>query len=131
QRSRTVTFHDIDGLITSHFENGLPVTSGSQLEQIHAAIIGNLKPVRPLAPSSFFLLALAVVFLAAVVASSLLLGLSGWGVLRIGQRIAVFSALATGAVLLGLSIVQQMVPGSKHIINPVALPAGLLVSLPL
>src|SRR5436309_3016804 len=53
----------------------------------------------------------------------------GWGVLGIGQKIAILAALAPGAASLALSMVRQMVPGSKCIITPAAPPAGILVSL--
>ena len=78
-----MTCHDIDGLISSHeaaehvagcercrrpmrlLDQGpdVPAPSEGQLKQIQAAMADNLKPVRPLAPSGVFLLALAVVSL--------------------------------------------------------------------
>ena len=144
-----MTCHDIDGLISSHeaaehvagcercrrpmrlLDQGpdVPAPSEGQLKQIRAAMADNLKPVRPLAPSGVFLLGFAIVFLAVVAAGSVLLGMNGWGVLGIGQKIAIFAALATGAASLALSMVRQMVPGSKCIITPAAPPAGILVSL--
>jgi hypothetical protein len=151
-----VTCHNIDGVISSHSgDSGLPpeaaehvagcdrcrrlmrlldegpdipAPSASQLKQIQSAMIDNLKPVRPLAPSGVFLLALAVVFLAVVAAGPLLLGMNGWRVLSTGQKIAVLAALATGAVPLAQSMVGQMAPGSKSIITRVMSPAGILLS---
>ena len=107
----------------------LPEPSNSQLKRIQVGMVENLKPVRPLPPSRFFLLAFAIVFLAVVAAGALMLGTSGWGVLSIGQKIAVFATLAASAVLLALSMVRQMVPGSKHVISPTMLPIAILAVL--
>src|SRR5262249_11291775 len=49
--------------------------------------------------------------------------------LSTAQRIAVFSTLAASAVLLAISMVGQMVPGSMHALAPVALPFGTLIGL--
>jgi hypothetical protein len=46
-----------------------------------------------------------------------------------GQRVAVFATLAASAVLLGVSMVGQMVPGSKYALAPAALPVGILTVL--
>ena len=46
-----------------------------------------------------------------------------------GQRVAVFATLAASAVLLGVSMVGQMVPGSKYALAPGALPVGILTVL--
>jgi len=105
----------------------VPAPSAIQLKKIQAALIDNLKPVRPMAPSGVFLLALAVVFLAVVAAGPLLLGMNGWGALSTGQKIAVFAVLATGAVPLAVSMVGQMTPGSKYTRAPS--PVSVLVSL--
>jgi len=151
-----VTCHDIGGVISSHSgDSGLPpeaaehvagcdrcrrlmrlldegpdvpAPSAGQLKQIQASLIDKLKPVRPLAPSGVFLLALAVVFLAVVATGPPLLGMNGWGVLSTAQKIAVFAALATGAVPLAVSMVGQMTPGSKYIVTRAASPAAILVS---
>src|SRR5260370_2657018 len=76
----------------------VPAPSAKQLKQIQAAMIDDLKPVRPLAPSGVFLLALAVVFLAVTAASPRLLGVKGLGVLHTGQESARFSALSPVSV---------------------------------
>ena len=53
----------------------------------------------------------------------------GWAALGMGQRVAVFATLAATAVLLGVSMVGQMVPGSKYALAPGALPVGILTVL--
>lgn len=125
-------FRDVDGLIRvlDHDDDGLR-PSESQLRRINAGILQDLRPIRPLAPSRILLLWFGVVFLAVVAGGALLLGMNGWGVLSLLQRIAIFVMLAVSAVLLSVSIVRQMVPGSRHIIAPVvviaAIPVGLMM----
>ena len=45
------------------------------------------------------------------------------------QRIAVFVTLAASAILLAMSIVREMVPGSKHAFAPAVLLVAILVVL--
>ena len=89
----------------------------------------DLKPIRPLPPPRILLLASAIVFLSVVVAGALLLGTTGWHVLNMLQRTAVFVTLAVSAVLLANSMVRQMVPGSKHAFAPATLPIAILIAL--
>jgi hypothetical protein len=152
-----MTCHDIDNLINSKPGNALPageavahldtcdkcralisvlneewklagLTAG-QLERIQARIVETLKPVRPLAPASLFLFTCAIIFLTIVAIGVMPFGMQGWGALGIGQRVAVFATLAASAVLLGVSMVGQMVPGSKYALVPAALPVGILTVL--
>jgi hypothetical protein len=100
-----------------------------QLNRIHARIVDNLKPVRPLAPSHLFLFACAIIFLSILAIGVTHLGMNGWRALSIVQRIAVFTTLAASAVLLAISMIGQMVPGSKYALAPAALPIGILTAL--
>jgi hypothetical protein len=88
-------------------------------KRISAAMLGNLKPVRPLAPARIFIFGFALAFLAAVAVGSLLSGTGGWSVLSSFQKAAVFGPLAACAGLLAWSLVRLMVPGSKHVIRPI------------
>jgi hypothetical protein len=152
-----MTCHDIDNLINSKPGNALPageavahldtcdkcralisvlnedwklvgLTAG-QLERIQASIVKTLKPVRPLAPARLFLFACAIIFLSIVAIGVMPSGMHGWAALGMGQRVAVFATLAASAVLLGVSMVGQMVPGSKYALAPAALPVGILTVL--
>jgi hypothetical protein len=105
----------------------IPAPPERELRRIQARLVENLKPVRPLPPSRFFLFAFALIFLSAVAVGSLMLGMNGWGVLNVEQKIAVFATLAASAALLALSMVRQMVPGSKHAVSPTVLPIAVLV----
>jgi hypothetical protein len=100
--------------------------SESLLRRIEAGILEDLKPIRPLAPSRILLFGCAIIFLSVVAVGALLLGMNGWGTLSMVQRIAVFVTLAASAVLLAISMVRQMAPGSKHVFAP----AVLLVAIP-
>jgi hypothetical protein len=101
------------------------------LRRVQAGILEDLKPVRPLPPPRILLLASAIVFLSVVAVGALLLGTTGWHVLNMLQRTAVFVTLAASAVLLANSMVRQMVPGSKHAFAPATLPIAILIALTL
>jgi len=99
------------------------------LRRMQTEISKDLKPVRPLRKPHIFLLASVIVFLSVVAIGALLLGTTGWHVLNMVQRTAVFVTLAASAVLLANSMVRQMVPGSKHAFAPATLPIAVLIAL--
>jgi len=103
--------------------------SESQLRRIQTDIAAGLKPVRPLPLSRIFLFACAIIFLLVAAAGALLLGMNGWRALTMAQRTAVFMTLAASAVLLAVSMVKQMVPGSKHAFSPATLPLAIFAGL--
>ena len=103
--------------------------SESQLLRIQTKIVSALKPVRPLPPSSIYLFACAVIFFSMAAGGTLLLGTNGWHALTMPQRITVFMTVSASAVLLAVSMVRQMVPGSKHAIAPVTLPFAIFAPL--
>lgn len=126
-----MTRRNMDGLmrLLDHDHEIRP--SESQLRRINASILEDLRPIRPLAPSLILLLACGIVFLAVVAVGALLLGMNGWGTLSLAQRIVLFVTLSVSAFLLAISMVRQMVPGSKHMIAPavviVSIPVGLMI----
>lgn len=101
------------------------------LGQIKAAVLQDLKPVKPLAPALAFLAAFGIIFLAVTVVGSFQLRAFGWGLLSIPQRVVVFASLAAGVGLLASSMVRQMFPGSKHLVSPRWLPVAILALLTL
>ena len=103
--------------------------SESLLRRIQTGILEDLRPIRPLAPSPILLFGCAIIFLSVMAVGVLLLGLNGWDALRLGQRFVVFVTLAASALLLAVSMVRQMVPGSKHIFAPPVLLGTILVVL--
>jgi hypothetical protein len=106
-----------------------PVSGERVVERIQAMIAACLQPVRPLAPMPFFLCACAVIFLGVVVTGIMPSTINGWAALNAVQRIAVFSTLASSAVLLAVSMIGQMVPGSKHALAPRLVPISVLTAL--
>jgi hypothetical protein len=103
--------------------------SESLLRRIKSGILEDLEPIRPLPPSRVFLFWCAIIFLSVVAVGALLLGMNGWSALSLLQRIAVFVTLAASAVLLAISMVRQMVPGSKHVFAPAVLLVAILIVL--
>jgi hypothetical protein len=106
--------------------------SESLLRRIQSAILEDLRPIRPLAPAPVLLFGCAIIFLSMMAVGVLMLGLNGWDALSLVQRIVVFVTLATSAVLLAVSMVRQMAPGSKQVFAPAAflvtiLPAFMIV----
>ncbi len=110
------------------FEGGPGTTppEPGRWERIQAAILRDLKPVRPLARPVIYVLTFAMIFLAVLAAALTMPGSAGgWNVLTMGQRVFVFSVLAGCGGLLTISLVRQMAPGSRDPIPPAALLAGI------
>jgi len=99
------------------------------LRRIKAAILEDLKPIRPLPSARILLFRCAIIFLSVVAVGVLVLGMNGWVALSLVRRIVVFLTLASSAVLFAISMVRQMVPGSKHIFAPTVLLVAILVAL--
>ena len=55
--------------------------------------------------------------------------MKGLGALSAAQRIVMFVTLGASAVLLAVSMVRQMVPGSKNALAPAVLPVSILMVL--
>jgi hypothetical protein len=106
-----------------------PPPSSDRLRSIEAALLADLKPVKPVLPANLFSLILIGALLLVAVAGVAVLGLDGWRVLSLGQRITVFSALAAAAGLLASSLARQAVPGRKLLLPPYGLLAGIWVSM--
>jgi hypothetical protein len=121
---------DCRALIRVLYEDGkLAPPPQTQLNRIQARIIENLKPVRPLAPSRFFLFACAIFFFCIVGIGVTPFGMNGWSALSVPQKVAIFATLATSAGMLAVSTVGQMVPGSKYALAPATLPIEILAVL--
>jgi hypothetical protein len=73
-----VTCRDMHGLmrLLDNADDGL--RPSKRLQRIEVAILQNLKPIRPLAPSRILLLGCAISFLSVVAIGALLLGMNGW-----------------------------------------------------
>jgi hypothetical protein len=98
------------------------------LQQIADAMATDLHPVRPVAPPRF-LGAFVGIFISVVALSVLRLGAFAIAVMSPLQTAALLSTLAIGGGLLASSLVQQMLPGSRHIVTPSLLLVGVTMSL--
>ena len=105
------------------------VVLDQKVREIQAKIITNLKPVRPLAPARFFLFACAIIFLLVVAIGVRPSAMTGWDALSLWQRVALFAMLTASAILLAVSMVAQMAPGSKYPLAPRAVPISTLAAL--
>jgi hypothetical protein len=100
-----------------------------RLKHIQAAVAGDLRPVRPLAPEGAYLAAIAGIFLAAFSLGCYLAGQHGWHALSYLQRIAVFVPMAASVALLAFSVVRQMTPGRRLARSTALISAVLFVLL--
>jgi hypothetical protein len=105
--------------------------SATQVARIKTRMLNTLRPVRPLPSSRLLFYAVGFIFFAAVGVGALRLGTNGLDALSVEQKPAVCSTFIGCALLLGLSIVRQMAPGSRHGLSPTALPAVILIGLAL
>jgi hypothetical protein len=97
------------------------------LHKIAESLAHNLRPVRPLAPARYFAGAFAGIFVAIVALSVYRVGAFAIAVMTPLQTTTILSTLAIGTGLLVYSLVNQMVPGSRHRISPALLAAGITI----
>jgi hypothetical protein len=111
----------------------IPVTadapSSEILRQIERGIVADLHPVRPLATARYLFAIFAGIFVSVVALGAYRMGAFAIAVMSPVQASAILGALAASAGLLAYSLIQQMVPGSRHHIPPRWLTAGILISL--
>jgi len=117
---------DIDQLLASH---PLPSLRSDRLKQVETAVLGDLKPVRPLAPEGAYLAAIAGIFIAVFSLGCYLAGQHGWLALSELQKFAVFVPLAASITLLAFSVVRQMSPARKLARSTALISAVLFVAL--
>lgn len=102
-----------------------PPVPAVRLRQIEAAVMADLKPVRPLAPEWTYIAAFAGLFAAVCVAGCYLLRADGWLALNGLQRPLVFVPLGVSAGLLVFSLVRQMTPAASYTYVTAAVAAGV------
>jgi len=101
--------------------------SPAALRKIAESLADNLRPVRPLAPARYFVGAFVGIFVSIVAVSVYRLGAFAIAVMTPLQTTAILSTLAIGTGLLVYSLVNQMVPGSRHRIPPALLAVGITI----
>ena len=85
-----------------------------------AAILHDLRPVRPLAPDSLYTLILVLLCAAAAVDAASVLGMAGLRALSPAQCVLVFSALLAGACVAAVACTRAMRPASGKNLGPLA-----------
>ena len=103
--------------------------SQETLRQIAEGMSTNLRPVRPVAPARYFFAAMVGVFVSIVALGVYHMGAFAITVMTPLQTGVILTMLAVCTGLLAHSLVQQMVPGTRHRISPRLLPAGITISL--
>lgn len=108
----------------------LPAPSPQTVRQIQAAVLKDLRPVRPLASGKAYAASLGIVLLGICALSCYLMpNLAGWQELGAVRRGVVFSPLALIAALLVVSTVQQLSPAGKYKQQVLQASAGAVVLL--
>ena len=107
----------------------LPPLPPDRLKQIEAALIADLKPVRPLASTGIYLGAFAGIFVAVCIVACYIVGQYGWHALSEFQKVAVFVPLAAMTAFLAFSVVRQMTPAAKHTRSSALVSAGIFIVL--
>ncbi|MEP6961821.1 MAG: NrsF family protein [Acidobacteriota bacterium] len=92
-----------------------------RLRKIQTGLTASLQAVRPLPGFPLLLLACGLATVPLVGAGAAVLGTVGWSALSVEQRIVIFASIPTAAVLLAISAIRQIVPGSRHTWPPAAL----------
>jgi hypothetical protein len=115
--------------LLSALNSSVPVDplSPAALRKIAESLADNLRPVRPLAPARYFVGAFVGIFVFIVALSVYRLGAFAIAVMTPLQTTAILSTLAICTGLLVYSLVNQMVPGSRHRISPALLAVGITI----
>jgi hypothetical protein len=104
-------------------------SSPATLRQIAESLAADLSPVRPMAAKRYFLGALVGIFISFVAIGVYRTGAFAIAVMTPLQIAAILSGLAIATGLLAYSLVNQMVPGSRHRIPPMLLLVGIAITL--
>jgi hypothetical protein len=124
-KGREISSSEIDGLLKSDDIAPLPP---ERLRGIEESVASDLKPVRPLAPESFYFATLAAIFIAVCLGSwRLMAGPKGWDVLSHAQRSLIFVPLLATAALLIFAVVRQMTPAAAYPRSAAIIGAGLFL----
>lgn len=107
----------------------IPGASPATLRHIERGIVADLRPVNPIAPNLYVFAAFIAIFVSFVAVGVFRMGAFAFAVITPFQAGLILSALASGAALLAYSLVNQMIPGSRHRIPPGLLPFAITISL--
>jgi hypothetical protein len=103
--------------------------SPTTLQQIADGMATGLRPVGPLPPARYFFGAFVGIFVSIVALGVYRMGAFAIAVMTPLQIVTILSVLTISTGLLAYSLVQQMIPGSRHRISPRLLPVAITISL--
>jgi hypothetical protein len=106
-----MTDGELDRMLSSRQLAPLPQ---DRIKRIEAAVVADLKPVRPMASDGALLAGFAGIFVAVSIIGCHITGQRGWHALSELQRAAVFVPLAATIAILAFSVVRQMRPAARH-----------------
>jgi hypothetical protein len=99
------------------------------LRQIEEGLVKELQPVHPIAPRRYFFAFLIAIFACVLTVGVYRIGAFAFAVMTPLQTTVIMGVLAICTGLLAYSLVNQMIPGSRHWIPPGLLPLGVIISL--
>lgn len=120
---------ELVGMLDTRELANLP--SPETLHKIAAGIAKDLRPVRPMAPSRYFVGAMVAISISGVAISVYSMGAFALAAMTSVQIAIILGTLTISIILLAYSLVNQIVPGSHHRIAPGLLPVGIVISLTL
>jgi hypothetical protein len=120
-----VTDKEIDAILAK----APPPVDPKLIERVTDSIQGSMRPVRPLPADSVLITALVVSCSAVAVAGAAHLGFLGIRRMSVLEIVVIFAALAVFVWLSATELVSEMIPGSRHRVNPAALLGGGALAL--
>ena len=118
-----MTDKEIDAILAKATRTPPPVDP-ALINRVTDSIQGSMRPVRPLPADSVLITALIVICGAVAVAGAARLGLLGIRRMSVPEIVLIFAALAVFVWLAATELVSEMIPGSRHRVNPAALLGG-------
>ncbi len=96
------------------------------LERIQEQLIAQLTPVSPRPPAWVLVIGAACLVIASAIVISAVTGHAGYFSLNMNERLIYFTALLGAISLLSAAVVQELIPGSRQRVSPVAASAGAI-----
>jgi hypothetical protein len=115
-----VTDKEIDAILAK----APPPVDPALIDRVTDSIQGSIRPVRPLPADSVLITALVMICGAVAVAGAARLGFFGIRRMNVLEIVVMFAALAVFVWLAATELVSEMIPGSRHRVNPAVLLGG-------
>ena len=98
----------------------------AHMMSIQHALAGSKRSVRPLPSDAALAAVLVGAFLLIALAAALPVGYAGFDALSIAQKLVMYGSLLLSAGILGLAVIEQMVPGARR-----RVPVALAIAFPI